>query len=169
MQLWDASGQQQYNSITCAYINWQTTGIILVFDVTQAETFNNLDVWLNKIRNHAPEYAYITLVGNKIDCDERLRVISTETAKTYADKNKLNYVEISAKDSNCVQSLFINMMAYITDIIPIVEAEESHRYGRSSMDNYYHFVRSLEKDRKQCSKQNKTRQHLHNNKKCVIS
>ena len=66
IQIWDTAGQERYRTLTKAYYKG-AAGIILVFDVTDPVSFNNLQYWLNKIKKHADENVEIVLIGNKID------------------------------------------------------------------------------------------------------
>lgn len=66
IQIWDTAGQERYRTLTKAYYKG-AAGIILVFDVTDPVSFNNLEYWLKKIHKHADENVEIVLIGNKID------------------------------------------------------------------------------------------------------
>lgn len=108
LQIWDTSGQERYMAIT-KNIYKRVQGIILVFDVTEINTFNNIEKWLNTLKDNG-EFP-ITLVGNKIDLKNR--VVSYKEGKELADKHKLCYFETSAKDNINVAQPF----EYITKII----------------------------------------------------
>lgn len=66
IQIWDTAGQERYRTLTKAYYRG-AAGIILVFDVTDPISFENVTYWLNKIKKHGDENAEILLLGNKID------------------------------------------------------------------------------------------------------
>ncbi len=97
LQIWNASGDQKYRDIRKNYYIG-AMGVLLVFDITNKESFQNLNKWLDDIRKHAPDNAIITLVGNKSDLDDQ-RVVPTEAALAYAKQHNINYVEVSAKES----------------------------------------------------------------------
>ena len=52
LMIWDTSGSERYKSVTVGHYR-DASGAILVCDVTSLESFNNLDIWLEEIRNHA--------------------------------------------------------------------------------------------------------------------
>jgi small GTP-binding protein len=108
LQIWDTSGQERYMAIT-KNIYAKVQGIILVFDITEINTFNNIEKWLNTLKDNG-EFP-VVLVGNKIDLKNR--VVSYEEGKNLADEHKLCYFETSARDNINVAEPF----EYITKII----------------------------------------------------
>ena len=66
IQIWDTAGQERYRTLTKSYYKG-AAGIILVFDVTDPVSFQNLEYWLRKIKKHADENVEMVLIGNKID------------------------------------------------------------------------------------------------------
>ena len=73
--MWDTAGQERFRTITQTYYKG-AMGIILVYDVTQELTFNNITNWLKQIDSHASEDVARVLVANKIDLPNR--VVSKE-------------------------------------------------------------------------------------------
>ena len=80
-------------------------GIVLVYDVTDPISFNNVTYWLKKIKKHGDENVEIILLGNKIDLINDIAV-SAEEAEEVASKNGIKYFETSAKDSTNVDKAF---------------------------------------------------------------
>lgn len=78
IQIWDTAGQERYRTLTKAYYRG-AAGIILVYDVTDPVSFNNVAYWLKKIKKHGDENVEIILIGNKIDLINDISV-STEEA-----------------------------------------------------------------------------------------
>lgn len=65
--MWDVSGQEKFRSLTNMYFR-DTDGTIIVFDVTDRESFENLkNVWVKEVKERAPENVQIAFVGNKAD------------------------------------------------------------------------------------------------------
>jgi Ras-related protein Rab-1A len=62
---WDTAGQERFRTITSSYYRG-AHGIIVVFDVTDQESFNNVKQWLNEIDRYANENVNKLLVGNKV-------------------------------------------------------------------------------------------------------
>jgi len=72
IQIWDTAGQERYRTLTKSYYRG-AAGIVLVYDVTDEESFRNVAYWLKKIKKHGDENVEIVLLGNKIDLiNERL-------------------------------------------------------------------------------------------------
>lgn len=102
LSLWDTAGQEKYNSITNSSIR-NSMGVVLVYDITDATTFNSIATrWLPIIRRECSE-ALILFIGNKTDMT---RVISQEIAVGFAKKESLYYYETSAKTGDNVANAF---------------------------------------------------------------
>ena len=70
VSLYDTAGQEKFKSITLNYFK-ETEGIILMYDITKRESFDNVEAWINSIKesigsSHSSEYVII-LMGNKLD------------------------------------------------------------------------------------------------------
>ena len=78
---------------------------MMVYDITDSETFENLNSWLMEIEKNASKDVYKILVGNKCDMESD-RKVTFEQGKEFADKNKMQFFETSAKNSINVQQAF---------------------------------------------------------------
>jgi small GTP-binding protein len=81
-QIWDTAGQERYRAVTCAYYKG-AKGALLVYDITNLESFTNIDKWIRELKNNTDENISIIIIGNKSDL-EKDRVIPMETAQTKA-------------------------------------------------------------------------------------
>ena len=80
--------------------------MIIVFDLTNESSFENVNEHLEKIsKTWAPKGIRVYLVGNKSDLDTE-RKVSYEDAIEYATKMGFNYFEISAKSGFNVEKMF---------------------------------------------------------------
>jgi len=107
LNIWDSAGQEKYRSLTYHFYRG-VNGIILVFDVTNKDTFKNLTSWLNQINKHAPENVDIVLVGNKSDDEneENSPWKNNEELINILKKYGLNYFETSAKTGKNINKMF---------------------------------------------------------------
>ncbi|KAK7598347.1 hypothetical protein V9T40_006582 [Parthenolecanium corni] len=95
LQIWDTAGQERFRSLTTSFYR-DAMGFILLFDLTNEESFLDVTNWLFQLKAHAYcENPDIILCGNKADLEEK-RVISEETAKEVAKFYNLPYLETSA-------------------------------------------------------------------------
>ncbi|XVF33636.1 hypothetical protein REPUB_Repub17cG0184900 [Reevesia pubescens] len=113
LQIWDTAGQERFRTITSSYYRG-AHGIIIVYDVTDQESFNNVKQWLNEIDRYASDNVNKLLVGNKCDLTTN-KVVSYETAKAFADEVGIPFMETSAKDSTNVEQAFMAMATSIKD------------------------------------------------------
>ena len=98
IKLWDTAGQERFKALTQNYFR-NAEGVLLAFDVTNEESFNNLKDWISSIKiNMEAKNIFLPLivVGNKIDM-ENDREITKEEAEKFASENKYKYFETSAK------------------------------------------------------------------------
>ena len=91
--IWDTAGQERFHSIALSSVK-NSQGIILVYDVTNKDSFNDLNTWLNEIKQSTDKVSII-LFGNK--CDKEDRIISQAEAEKFAKDNNIPYIETSAK------------------------------------------------------------------------
>eukprot|EP01105_Mastigella_eilhardi_P023603 TRINITY_DN5993_c0_g2_i1.p2 TRINITY_DN5993_c0_g2~~TRINITY_DN5993_c0_g2_i1.p2 ORF type:complete len:223 (+),score=73.19 TRINITY_DN5993_c0_g2_i1:59-670(+) len=113
LQIWDTAGQERFRTITSSYYRG-AQGIILVFDCTDVETFNNVKQWLGEIERYACENVNKLLVANKTDLVDS-RAVTSSTAKEFADSMEIPYIETSAKNSYNVEETFMQIARAIKD------------------------------------------------------
>jgi len=106
LQIWDTAGQERFHTITTAYIRG-AEALLLVFDVTDIDSFNQCERWLQEIRQLASEHVQVLLVANKIDLENR--VVSKEQATKLATSMGIPLLETSAKTSVNVEAAFANV------------------------------------------------------------
>jgi len=111
LQIWDTAGQERFRTITSSYYRG-AHGIIVVYDVTDQESFNNVKQWLNEIERYANTTVNKLLVGNKCDLNTK-RQVDYDTAKEFADKLDIPFLETSAKAATNVEKAFLTMAAEI--------------------------------------------------------
>ena len=114
LQIWDTAGQERFRTITSSYYRG-AHGIIVVYDVTDNESFNNVKQWLHEIDRYACENVNKLLVGNKIDLvtPNKKRVVTTEQGKEFADSLGIEFLETSAKTRVNVEQAFMTMASQI--------------------------------------------------------
>ncbi|KAG0176906.1 GTP-binding protein of the rab [Apophysomyces sp. BC1034] len=113
LQIWDTAGQERFRTITSAYYRG-AHGIILVYDVTDQDSFNNVKQWLQEVDRYAAEGVNKLLVGNKSDLTES-KVVDAEAAKEFADNLSIPFLETSAKSATNVEQAFLTMAKQIKD------------------------------------------------------
>ncbi|KAF2872012.1 ATP synthase regulation protein NCA2-domain-containing protein [Massariosphaeria phaeospora] len=111
LQIWDTAGQERFRTITTAYYRG-AMGILLVYDVTDERSFNNIRTWFSNVEQHATEGVNKILIGNKCDWEEK-RAISTERGQALADELGIPFLEVSAKSNINVDTAFYSLAADI--------------------------------------------------------
>lgn len=108
MQVWDTCGSERFKSITASFLK-TCSAFVLVFDLTRMITFKNVENWIKIIKENT-QPKYMLLIGNKSDLADQREVQNEEIMK-YCEESKLNYIEISAKTDNNVESIFKEVAA----------------------------------------------------------
>jgi small GTP-binding protein len=122
--VWDTAGEEKYKGIVKSFYN-KANGILLTFDLTNKESFDRIDFWVQELKNNVGlNDLYIVLVGNKKDKIEDRKVSYEEAEKYSLDNDFGGYFEVSAKTNEGINELFINVAKGVLNKI-IVKDEES--------------------------------------------
>ncbi|KAJ2326032.1 ras GTPase, partial [Coemansia sp. RSA 2681] len=113
LQIWDTAGQERFRTITSSYYRG-AHGIIVVYDITDSHSYDDVKQWLQEIDRYASEGVNKLLVGNKKDLEEARQVDYT-AAKELANTLHIPFLETSAKDSTNVEEAFLTMAKQIKD------------------------------------------------------
>ena len=113
IQVWDTAGQDRFRSITKNYYKG-AHGIILIYDVTEQKSFDNVKNWMAQIKEEVSDRVTIVLVGNKID-DEDNRKIATEQGESMAKEYGIMFFECSAKTGQHIDEIFNNLVKKVVD------------------------------------------------------
>ncbi|XP_077261343.1 ras-related protein Rab-37 isoform X2 [Temnothorax americanus] len=105
LQIWDTAGQERFRSVTHAYYR-DAHALLLLYDVTNKTSYDNIRAWLSEIREHASEDVVIMLLGNKSDCGTD-RAVKREDGERLAQEYKVPFMETSAKTGLNVELAFL--------------------------------------------------------------
>uniref|UniRef100_A0A0K0EPN1 Ras-related protein Rab-10 n=2 Tax=Strongyloides stercoralis TaxID=6248 RepID=A0A0K0EPN1_STRER len=111
LQIWDTAGQERFHTITTSYYRG-AMGIMLVYDITNARSFDNIQKWLRNIQEHASEDVVVMLLGTKCDMADR-RVISRERGQQLAIEHNIRFMETSAKANINIDEAFYDLAGAI--------------------------------------------------------
>jgi Ras-related protein Rab-1A len=113
LQIWDTAGQERFRTITASYYRG-AHGILLVYDITDECSFNNIGKWLQEIQRYAQPNVIKLLVGNKIDNEEK-RVIPFAKASHCASQFNMHFFETSAKTNANIDAIFLKLSQLISE------------------------------------------------------
>ena len=94
LQIWDTAGQERYKVVAKNYFN-SSDGFIIIYDITNRESFNNIDNWISQINDVANKEVKFILFGNKNDLEES-RIVSADEGTEMAEKYSMKFYETSA-------------------------------------------------------------------------
>ena len=97
MQIWDTAGQEKFNSIVSNYYKGTDVGIFL-YSVEKANSFNNVKIWFESLKESIGQNSLNILLGNKSDIEEKKKEVSFEQGENFATENNFYlFREISCK------------------------------------------------------------------------
>ena len=108
VQIWDTAGQEKYKSITNAYYKG-AKGAFVVYDITNKNSFDNADNWLNNLRASADKKCSIILIGNKSDLEDK-REVSIQQGEEKAKNSEIAFMETSALSGDNIDKAFEMMI-----------------------------------------------------------
>ena len=133
LQIWDTAGQERFSNIIASYYKG-AHGIILVYDITDLDSFENLNSWLIEIEKNASKNALKILVGNKCDLESE-RKISYEQGKEFAKQYGMQFLETSAKNSINVDEAFITITKQIIKTNSKKSVNNNNDHKKIRIDN----------------------------------
>ncbi len=107
----DTAGQERFRSLAANYIK-KADGILLVYDITDNYSFNNIENWMLDITNKSDENVPVILIGNKSDLTEN-RKIQYEDGLKLAEKNEIHFYETSCENGENVEKSFMDLAEQI--------------------------------------------------------
>ncbi|KAF5840580.1 Rab8/RabE-family small GTPase [Dunaliella salina] len=123
LQIWDTAGQERFRTITSAYYRG-AMGILLLYDVTDEASFNNIRNWMRNIEQHASDNVNKILVGNKSDMANEKRAVPYSKGKALADEYGVQFFETSAKENINVEEVFT---AIAKDVMKRLQQEQAQQ------------------------------------------
>ena len=125
IKIWDTAGQERYKALTKCFFQ-KAQGVMVVFDVTNQKSFDDLKFWLDSIKTHIydDDYIPIVIIGNKIDLQKR--VVQKKDAIDFAEKNHYHYYETSAKTGDGVDNA-------IKELVKSVMNNAGKKNGRENL------------------------------------
>ena len=129
LQIWDTAGQDRFRAITKNYYKG-ANGIILIYDVTNLQSYENVKNWIAQIKESANQNVIIYLVGNKIDIKEEDRCVKTEDGKKLAEEFKLPFFESSAKIGININEIFEQIVEKIDEVYSQLEPPKTTKKNK---------------------------------------
>ena len=114
IELFDTAGQERYRSITKNYIKG-SDGIILIYDITNTQSFENVKAWVNQIREEASSNVIIYIAGNKVDMEDE-RKVDRDDGEKLAEELGFPFVETSAKNGININETFEDLVERIDKV-----------------------------------------------------
>lgn len=145
-KIWDTAGQERYRSITDNFFK-NSNGVLLVYDISIRETFDNLKVWVQSINLKVPEKEVKKiLIGNKVDLE---REVEYEEAKEFANSQGLEYFETSAKENLNIKESIEHLISKILEsgTLPPQNEPEPKRINSNSIQSG---MKKKDKEKRKC-------------------
>ena len=128
VNLWDTAGQERFKSLTPNFFK-NAEGVMLTYDITNTESFENLKFWINSIKTNLGDkniFIPIIIVGNKLDMED-MREITKENADNLSKEYNYKYFETSAKTGEGVDDAVRDLVNQILEKSDKFEEERNER------------------------------------------
>ena len=135
IKIWDTAGQERYRSLTKGFFR-NADGIMLVYDVTNSDTYDNLKFWLQSIKNNMSAdmgEIPIIIIGNKIDCTEE-REVNFQEAENFWKEQGFSYFETSAKTGEDIDETIKFLVKKVIDIKAGIKDNDKENNGNIILD-----------------------------------
>eukprot|EP01111_Echinosteliopsis_oligospora_P017155 TRINITY_DN7344_c0_g1_i1.p1 TRINITY_DN7344_c0_g1~~TRINITY_DN7344_c0_g1_i1.p1 ORF type:complete len:198 (+),score=24.77 TRINITY_DN7344_c0_g1_i1:28-621(+) len=107
LQIWDTGGQERFRTISSSYYRG-VQGVIVVYDITDEKSFNNLPQWLDDVERYTLPSCLKFIVGNKSDLHP-LRSVDFSVAQKFAEEQNIPFLESSAKQCVNIEDAFMQL------------------------------------------------------------
>lgn len=138
MTIWDTAGQERFRTLTSSYYRG-AQGIILCYDITRRETFENLGPWLEETEVYCPsggKDVVKLLVGNKIDMDDE-REVSWKEGAAWARSRGMLFIEASAKTKVGIQQVFKEVVQKVIENPTLMAANSTRGQDIKGVSHAY--------------------------------
>ncbi|XP_077348750.1 ras-related protein Rab-10-like isoform X1 [Lithobates pipiens] len=107
LQIWDTAGQERFHTLSVSYFRG-AQGFVLVYDITNTNSFENISLWMKDIKMKAGEEVDVVLLGNKCDKEDE-REVSKERGEKLAWEYGIPFYETSAKEYINIDKAFLSL------------------------------------------------------------
>ena len=108
LQIWDTAGQERYKVLAKNYYK-NSDGFLIVYDITNKKTFNDVANWIVQIRDAAPTNIKSVLLGNKSDLTNQRQIDKIE-GEELAKENNVKFYETSAQNGDNIDKAFEDLV-----------------------------------------------------------
>ncbi|KAF8273953.1 ras family-domain-containing protein [Lactarius quietus] len=133
LNIWDTAGDERLRALTTSYYRG-SQAIILVYDVTNRDSFDAVLWWFSERNQYAPERAVKMIVGNKTD-QAHLRQVSEAEGAAIAAQNKCLFIESSAKTAVGVRETFRQILEEVVELPEPVPVPKHSFHAQSDLAN----------------------------------
>ena len=142
IQIWDTAGQERYMAVNKNTLQ-KVQGIIIMYDLTNRKSFENLERWFNIVSQNFPGKT-IFLVANKLDLADDKRIVTVEEGQKLAEENNMKFYEGSGQNGENVEEIFIQMAEKVYE--NIINDKDSFQSSSSKLN------KNNQKKKKKCCK-----------------
>ncbi|XP_064395007.1 ras-related protein Rab-8A-like [Halichondria panicea] len=133
LQIWDTFGQERFRTMNAAYYRG-CSGLLLLYDISNALSFTHLSRWLDEVKEHSTENVQIMVLGNKCDL-VKSRQVSTEIGRMFAEEHGLKFMETNVVTGENVEKAFLILtrdMRCIADTLSNQNEPEQESQGQDT-------------------------------------
>ena len=137
LRIFDTAGEERFKTPSLTFVK-KTDGIILIYDISNYESFKATNGWMEGIKENGKEDLPIILVGNKCDLSDDNRQVSLKEGEDKANEFQIPFFETSCKDGININEVFEKL------------CEDILERGNRKIDNEVKILNKKEKKKKCC-------------------
>ncbi|KAI9348718.1 ras family-domain-containing protein [Obelidium mucronatum] len=138
LTIWDTAGQERFRTLTSSYYRG-AQGVIMVYDVTQRDSFDHLATWFNELDTYSSNSLVVKMiVGNKVDKEtgEATRQVTRKEGEAFARRMGTLFIESSAKTRAGVKEAFLEVVRKIIETPELYQKTSGQRSNNTvSLDS----------------------------------
>jgi len=132
LQIWDTAGEERFRTVVNSYYRG-AHGVLLLYDVTNRSSFENIKTWLTEIRRNAAEGVKIILVGTKIDLAGE-RKVSDDQIQEFSTLTSLRSMQVSSKTGEGVKECFFELTKEMAMTV-LTHPKEKEKIGAKTLQD----------------------------------
>ena len=154
IQIWDTAGQEKFRSLATLYYK-DVNAAIIVYDISNKETFEEAKFWVNELYNNGPENVFLIIAANKSDLIN-MQEVGIKEGEEYAKSLHAIFRQTSAKENIGINELFFDIC---DNVLPILKEAKANEISESAISKSTNPIKKATKVVNEMKKQKEVKKY----------